>query len=319
MVLDERSIEVPGGKVWAAAFGDGPATPLIALHGGPGFSHHYLEPLTRLGTKRKVIFYDQLGCGGSDRPSDPSLWTVKRHVEELVCVLRAFGGVPMHVLGHSWGTTLAAETYFTSPELFKSIIFGSPCLSVPMWSKDAMLLRKKLPRALAETLDRCEANRDFFSKEYLDATNEFYRRFVYGMEELPECLKRSNAAAGAEVYTAMWGRNEFFVNGNLASYDCVSRLKEIKIPVWYFTGRNDEATPASTKAYAAATPTASLRIYERSAHHPHLTETNAFLSDLETFLESVDQGRPIERNLEAAEVSKPWLLRIAEKLKGLQA
>jgi len=33
-----------------------------------------------------VIFYDQLGCGDSDRPEDPSLWTLERFVDELAAV-----------------------------------------------------------------------------------------------------------------------------------------------------------------------------------------------------------------------------------------
>ncbi len=57
--------------------------PLLCLHGGPGFTHYYLEPLEALAEHRRVIFYDQLGCGRSDRPDDLSLWTVDRFVEEL--------------------------------------------------------------------------------------------------------------------------------------------------------------------------------------------------------------------------------------------
>jgi proline iminopeptidase len=41
--------------------GVGDATPLITLHGGPGFTHDYLEPLGVLCKERPVVFYDQLG------------------------------------------------------------------------------------------------------------------------------------------------------------------------------------------------------------------------------------------------------------------
>src|SRR5258708_17812311 len=40
----EGYVNVTGGKVWYEIFGDGEATPLIVLHGGPGFPHDYLEP-----------------------------------------------------------------------------------------------------------------------------------------------------------------------------------------------------------------------------------------------------------------------------------
>src|SRR5690606_20850024 len=42
--------------------------PLLCIHGGPGMGHDYLLPLEEMATTgRRVVFYDQLGCGGSDR------------------------------------------------------------------------------------------------------------------------------------------------------------------------------------------------------------------------------------------------------------
>ena len=49
-----------------------PATgkpPILTLHGGPGLPHDSLEPLEALARNgRRVVFYDQLGCGYSTRP-----------------------------------------------------------------------------------------------------------------------------------------------------------------------------------------------------------------------------------------------------------
>ena len=90
MKAEEGYIEVPGGKVWYRAVAPESdstgATPLLCLHGGPGFTHYYLEPLEALAEHRRVIFYDQLGCGRSDRPNDVTLWTVDRFVAELAQV-----------------------------------------------------------------------------------------------------------------------------------------------------------------------------------------------------------------------------------------
>src|SRR5712675_381114 len=90
MVETEGHLEVDGGRVWYRSVGEG-GTPLLCLHGGPGFTHYYLEPLEALADRRQVIFYDQLGCGRSDRPADPALWTVGRFVEELAQVRAALG------------------------------------------------------------------------------------------------------------------------------------------------------------------------------------------------------------------------------------
>ncbi len=64
MTEEEGYLDVTGGRVWYRSVGDrGSATPLLCLHGGPGFTHYYLEALEALADRRQVIFYDQLGCG----------------------------------------------------------------------------------------------------------------------------------------------------------------------------------------------------------------------------------------------------------------
>jgi len=81
---NEGTIEVEDGyRVWYRRVGDGGQTPLLILHGGPGAGHDYLEPLEALADERPVIFYDQLGCGRSDKPDDPSRWHIERFVREV--------------------------------------------------------------------------------------------------------------------------------------------------------------------------------------------------------------------------------------------
>src|SRR5262245_3865959 len=70
LLAGEGFINVDGGKVWYRVAGYGNKTPILVLHGGPGAPSYYLKPLIALGTDRKVIFYDQLGCGKSDHSVD---------------------------------------------------------------------------------------------------------------------------------------------------------------------------------------------------------------------------------------------------------
>ena len=56
------------GRTWYRVSGDAGRTPLLCLHGGPGSTHHYFAPLERLAGERRVVLYDQLGCGRS--PAD---------------------------------------------------------------------------------------------------------------------------------------------------------------------------------------------------------------------------------------------------------
>ena len=60
-------VPVKGGRIWYRMNGNEHfakgKTPLIVIHGGPGFSHHYLLPLVDLADERPVILYDQLDSG----------------------------------------------------------------------------------------------------------------------------------------------------------------------------------------------------------------------------------------------------------------
>ena len=78
-------IDVPGGRIWygVVSGGNAGATPLLAIHGGPGMSHDYLYPLVDLADERPIVFYDQLDAGLSDRPNDPANWRIERFLSEI--------------------------------------------------------------------------------------------------------------------------------------------------------------------------------------------------------------------------------------------
>jgi proline-specific peptidase len=102
-----------GYRTWYYIVGNGEEPgkfPLLVLHGGPGASHDYLEPLEALAnTGRRVIFYDQLGGGNSSHPHNPSMWSVELFVEELGAVRKALSLDRLHLLGQSWGGVLGME------------------------------------------------------------------------------------------------------------------------------------------------------------------------------------------------------------------
>jgi pimeloyl-ACP methyl ester carboxylesterase len=137
--------------VWYRAVGgEADAVPLLCLHGGPGFTHYYLEALESLADRRRVIFYDQLGCGRSDRPGDLTLWTVDRFVAELAQVRSALNLDRLHLFGSSWGGMLAMQYVLDGqrdqPALESLILCGSPA-SMIRWVSDCdELLAEETPR-----------------------------------------------------------------------------------------------------------------------------------------------------------------------------
>lgn len=132
--------------------------PLLVLHGGPGFPHDYLEDLARLADGgRVVVFYDQLGCGRSDHPDDPSLWVMDTFVEEVSVVREALGLDRIHLLGHSWGGWLALDFALGRPAGLESLVLASTCASLPAFAAETRRLKESLPPDVQEVIDRHEA------------------------------------------------------------------------------------------------------------------------------------------------------------------
>ncbi|KQL52662.1 proline iminopeptidase [Heyndrickxia shackletonii] len=286
--MTEGYVSVTGGKVYYKKVGNGEKTPVILLHGGPGGTHVPFFKLEELGDERPVIFYDQLGSGRSDKPDDLSLWHVERFVEELGQIREALGLSQLHILGHSWGTMLAASYLLTKPEGVKSVIFSSPCLSAPEWERDQEVHLKQLPQDVQDILAKHERVGTTDSEEYKTAMKEFNKRFVYRLESKPKETETEYAKSNAVVYNTMWGPSEFCTTGNLKSFDVTDRLKEIQIPALFTCGRFDEATPSTVEAQSRKLPGARFHVYENSAHLAYLEEPEEYIRVVREFLASAD-------------------------------
>src|SRR5690349_8247377 len=92
----EAYLPVADGRIWYLKSGTGAGTPVILLHGGPGFNSFYLKPLEALGDDRPVIRYDQLGGGKSGPMTDTSQMTIAHFVRELDSLRAALGYDRVH-------------------------------------------------------------------------------------------------------------------------------------------------------------------------------------------------------------------------------
>ena len=242
--------------------------PLIVLHGGPGSAHDAREGLAALSAQgRQVVFYDQLGSGESDRPDDPSLWTVETFVDQLRSVREGLGLDEIHLFGSSWGGMLALEYALTQPEGLVSLVLNSTPTSAPRWAEET----EKLAAGLDE--------------------QEFRRRHIIRLDPEPEVLGRARQKFGKQVYETMWGPNEFTVTGTLKDWDVIERLGEIRVPTLITSGRHDECTPKLVEPLHEGIAGSVWVLFENSAHMAYLEETERYLETVGGFLERVE-ARP---------------------------
>jgi proline iminopeptidase len=284
-------VDVAGGPVWYKAVGAGPGIPLMVLHGGPGGTSCGYAALEPLASERPVIRYDQLGTGRSGRPDDLSLWTVERFVEELHTVREALGLEQMHLLGHSWGGSLAAAYVLEKgTEGIVSLILSSPLLSTPQWMEDANLLRARLPEDVQLTLAEHEAAGTFDSEAYQEASKVFYERHVWAGPEPESAAACDGAPWNPVIYEYMWGPTEFNATGTLLDFDVTARLNEIDVPVLFITGELDEARPETVASFHELVPGAQMTVIEDAAHATIGKKPDQYMKVLEAFLDSAEAG-----------------------------
>jgi proline iminopeptidase len=282
-------VKVSDGNVWyRKVTSEGNSTPLLVLHGGPGNPSLPLHRLDKLVDGRTVIYYDQLGAGNSKGPTDPSLWRLDRFVEELGQLREELGLEEVHILGHSWGTTLLASYLLTNPTGVKSAIFSSPCLSAPLWAEDAKRLLNQLPLDVQEVITSCEAEGTTDSEEYQIAMKEFSKRYICRVEVNPEERAKVSELRNSEVYNTMWGPSEFCVTGNLKEFDCTPRLHEIETPSLFLCGRYDEATPESTSYFSSLVPNSQLHIFEESSHSGYREQPEEYIQVVREFIKKIE-------------------------------
>jgi len=285
-------IDVEGGRVWYEVRGSGGGTPLLVLHGGPGVPHDYLENLSELGDERPVVFYDQLGCGRSDRPDDPSLWTRERFSREVGRVRDALGLDEVVLYGHSWGSILAVDYLSglggSKPSGVRGVILAGPALDIPRWIADSRRLIATLGPQTEQAILEGERTGRTDSDAYKNATAAFYAHYLCRRDPWPDALNRAFEGMGGDVYVAMNGPSEFTITGSLRSVDVTAQFGTLRQPVLFICGEYDEATPESTRYYASLTPHASVVVVPNAAHIANYDQPELYLGALRRWLHEHD-------------------------------
>lgn len=281
----EGFIDVTDGKVWYKIVGEGNNTPLILLHGGPGFTSYYLNPMDELSKERPVIFFDQLGCGRSDREIDTTLMTIEAYVEQLEALRISLGVKEFYLYGHSWGSMLGMDYYMKYPTNIKALIMASPVLSASKWLEDAEKLIATLPDSLQKTLNTSE---DYGSPEYEHAVNVYWENYVIRKTPWDANIDSTMNGVNLNVYNYMWGPSEFMITGTLAGYDRTNSLSQIKVPTLYICGAYDEAQPSTLNYFQSLTPGSKIAVIEDAAHvtmHDNPDQNNKVIAN---FLKELD-------------------------------
>ncbi|MCV7197900.1 proline iminopeptidase-family hydrolase [Mycobacterium angelicum] len=288
MTQAEGTIAVPGGEVWFKRVPGGPGLPLLVVHGGPGLPHQYLDSLQRLAGEREVIYWDQLGCGKSERPTDPALWTMQRSMAEMKAVVGALRLDRFHVFGNSWGAMLALQYVLDAPAGAVSLTISNSAASISEFSKNVARLKSGLDPATQAAIDRHEDAGTITAAEYQAAIRIWNATHLCRLQPWPTELEAAFQNMGTEIFATMFGPSVFRINGTIEDWDVVDRLAEIAIPTLLLAARFDEFSPDHMREMHSRIAGSRFEFFDSTAHLPFLEEPERFDQIMRDFLRAQD-------------------------------
>jgi proline iminopeptidase len=292
---DDGFIDVPGGRVAFRVLGKTDGIPVLMIHGGPGItSCGHASTLGALAAQRPVIVYDQLGSGHSDRMLDLERDAqLPRFVAEVTAIRKELGLREVHLVGHSWGATVALEYLLTTDAAgVRSVTFVGPLLSTPRWIEDANALVASLPQEARDAIAAATASGRYDTAEFAAADKLFAAQFGVRtpkeQRRLPAC-DATPVRFNEALYQYMWGPSEFVATGTLRNYDRIERLGEVKVPTLFLVGEYDEARPATMREFQAHVPGSIVKVIPGAAHAVHVDRTAEFNAILADFMASAER------------------------------
>jgi proline iminopeptidase len=250
--------------------------------------HDYLGSLSRLADDREVVFWDQLGCGNSDRPANTGLWTMARSVAEMDAVVQALDLDRFHVFGNSWGGMLAQQYALDVTSRVVSLTISNSIASIPQFAEMVARLKSELDPTIQAAIERHEAAGTTYSAEYQNAVRVWNETYLCRVRPWPTELLEAFHRMGTEIFETMFGPSDFHIVGTIRNWDVLERLAEITVPTLVLAGRFDECVPEHMREMHHRIAGSQFELFESSAHMPFIEEPDRFDRVMRDFLSHHD-------------------------------
>src|ERR1700735_5580130 len=128
--MRQHTVEAYGTRIHVVEEGEGPI--VLLVHGFPEWWYswrHQLPAIAEAGFRAAAI--DVRGYGRSSKPLDIAAYGMLQHVADNVGVGEALGGDTAVVVGHDWGSPIAAHSALLRPDVFTGVALLSVAYSPP--------------------------------------------------------------------------------------------------------------------------------------------------------------------------------------------
>lgn len=258
--VDVMRLELGGTYLSYVDIGEG--EPIVLIPGYLGTVTNFALQLKALSLEYRVIAFDPIGCGFSDRPSMG--YTPAEYFKFARRLIEKLGVWPATVVGHSMGGAVAYAIAIENPELVRSLVLIAPRPPVPArlsfgertmqvtahrFPRASAWLIEKSARVVARAVAKSDLPRDVFENE--DAV----RRQAIDTYTAKGSSRVAAKSALSMVEWSAWS----------------GRLREIESPVLVIWGERDRVLPIENlEEITAELPDASIVRIAEVGHVPML-------------------------------------------------
>jgi pimeloyl-ACP methyl ester carboxylesterase len=280
-----RRIDTPDGRVFvveAGGFSD--RTPVLLLHGFPTSSWDFAPLVDRLASSRRVVTFDFLGFGLSDKPAAYG-YSLFEQADVAIRVARELGLERLHLLAHDMGTSVATELLARAergllPIALASFVLmnGSVHIELAHLTPGQRLLRSPLGPTFSRLSTRATFQaqiRRVFAKrpsaEELDAMWTLLARDD-GTKRLASIIRYLEERAR---HRSRW----------------IGALERTRVPALVAWGARDPvAVIAIADRLAAEIPAARRETWDELGHYPQVEDPDRVARTVASFFETVDSA-----------------------------
>ncbi|WP_391115835.1 alpha/beta fold hydrolase [Psychrobacillus sp. L3] len=264
--------------------------PLIIIHGGPGGNLYTFERTvgSYLSKERTVVYYEQRGCGRSDKPNSDKAYSIHELIDDFKKILQWIDIKKVDLLGYSFGGELALELCYALPTFINKIVLSGPSL---MTLKTQYMLQiagfvsiadTPLVHKIEEILCENTSIVNKYKKVWEIVDNDTVDRLFFVNQDIArkfrKLVKESNLHNTGLMLEAL---QESPVETPL-----YERLQSIQHKTLLITGVHDRNTGISiSNIINRNLANIEWKLFNHSAHFPELEETNKFVGEVLHFLE----------------------------------
>lgn len=288
-IQDGSFTDADGHRLYYRKMGNSGKT-IIVLHGGPGLHMNYFAPdMEPLAENHTLIFYDQRSCGRSELVADTSLLTADHNVEDLEVLRKHFNIEKLILLGHSWGSGLAALYAMKYPNHLQSMLLvdSMPPRADPHMGIFGKTLRARMDSATLERfvqvseveMQNPENDRIALFREYFDLLMPSY---VYDTSSADKMRGDINDVPPETIlhFGVVFGA----VMGSLGNFDWRGQLANVEIPSYVIHGVQDPIPLASAHEWAEVLPNSQMLEIGECGHFPFFEKPDVFFPAVDEYL-----------------------------------